>query len=259
MLTPDLDLARRFIAAHPPPGRLLLCGITGAHHYGFPSPDSDIDMKGIHLAPTRALLGLDTPPETHDRLQIFEGAECDLTSHEAAKALALLLAGNGNMLERILAPLQLIEGEEVTELRALARASVSKRFAGHYRGFFRGMCREHQSRSEPRAKSMLYSYRVALTGIHLMRTGELEADIRRLAPIYGFDSIGEVVAFKRDHGEKSPLPDDLDHRHRVGWKTLAEALEAAVAESALPLEAPNRESIGEWLISLRLGETGIAN
>ncbi len=53
MLTPDLDLARRFIATHPPPGRLLLCGITGAHHYGFPSPDSDIDSRYVPGAPVQ--------------------------------------------------------------------------------------------------------------------------------------------------------------------------------------------------------------
>ena len=49
MLTPDLDLARRFIADHHPAGEVLLCGVTGAHHYGFPSADSDIDLKGIHI------------------------------------------------------------------------------------------------------------------------------------------------------------------------------------------------------------------
>ena len=47
---PDLALARRFVEAHPPPGRVLLCTITGSHNYGFPSPDSDLDIKGIHLA-----------------------------------------------------------------------------------------------------------------------------------------------------------------------------------------------------------------
>lgn len=78
MLTPDLALARRFLAAHPPPGRMLLCGVTGSHFYGFPSPDSDLDLKAIHLAPTEAVLGLGAPPETFDVLTDFEGIECDL-------------------------------------------------------------------------------------------------------------------------------------------------------------------------------------
>ena len=48
------------------------------------------------------LLGLDRPQETHDVLTDFEGLEHDLTTHEAAKALTLLLQGNGNVLERLL-------------------------------------------------------------------------------------------------------------------------------------------------------------
>ena len=96
-LLPDMDLGRRFLAAQPPPGRVLLCAVTGSHHYGFPSPDSDLDLKGIHLAPTEPLLGLSPVVETHDRLLVFEGTECDLTTHEAQKALLLLLRGNGNI------------------------------------------------------------------------------------------------------------------------------------------------------------------
>ena len=100
MLEPDLDLGRRFLAEHPPPGRVLLCEVTGSHHYGFPSPDSDIDLKGVHVAPTRSLLGLSTPRDAHDRLLVFEGTECDLTSNEVGQVLRLVLRGNGNALER---------------------------------------------------------------------------------------------------------------------------------------------------------------
>src|SRR5262249_36553723 len=57
LVTPNLEIARRFLDAHGPEGRLLV-GITGAHFYGFPSPDSDIDMKGIHLAKTREVVSL---------------------------------------------------------------------------------------------------------------------------------------------------------------------------------------------------------
>ena len=108
---------------------------------------------------------------------MFDGLECDYTSHEARKALSLLLRGNGNMLERILSPFQLYETPELDALQALARGAISKRFADHYRGFFKGMCREHERSEEPHAKTLLYAYRVALTGIHLLRTGELIGDV----------------------------------------------------------------------------------
>ena len=90
-LEPDLDVARRFVAASALPGRLVLGGITGSHHYGFPSPDSDLDIKAIHLAPTETVLGLAPPKESFERLEVFEDVECDLTSNEARQALQLFL------------------------------------------------------------------------------------------------------------------------------------------------------------------------
>ena len=253
-LLPDTALARRFLAERGPAGTLLLCGITGAHHYGFPSADSDIDMKGIHLAPTSELLGLDPPAQTHDRLELFGGVECDLTSHEAMKALNLLLAGNGNMLERILSPYQLIDGELVAQLQELARGAISKRFGKHYRGFFIGMRREHATSPKPGVKSLLYSYRVALTGIHLLCEGLLEANITRLAPLYGFPAVLELVEYKRSHPEKAALPEALGRPHRERWDELATLLDRAIDDSKLPARPPNRTAISDWLVAQRMNE-----
>ncbi|HEY8374964.1 MAG TPA: nucleotidyltransferase domain-containing protein, partial [Nannocystis sp.] len=184
---PDLELGRRFLLTCAVPGDVLQCGVTGSHAYGFSSPDSDLDLKGVFIAPTRALLGLRRPNDAVERLTTFEGLECDLSLIEVGRALALLLAGNGNMLERLLTPFQLYTSPEVEELQALARGAISRRFIRHYQGFFRGTCREHERSQPPRAKGLLYAYRVALTGVHLLRTGELETDLRRLAPMCGYE------------------------------------------------------------------------
>lgn len=250
MLTSD-ERARalRFLHAHAPPGTLLQCGVTGAHAYGFLSPDSDVDLKGLHLAPTEQLLGLDTPKETHDVLVDFEGVEHDLTTHEAGKALGLLTRGNGNVLERLLSPLQLVESAEVEALRELARGTVSTRFAGHYRGFFSGVRREHTR--APKVKSMLYAYRVALTGVHLLRTGELEMDVRPLADRYGFPELHELVLRKQRGEEKGALDPASDERFRARWEELDTMLERALAESRLPSEVPNRDAMSAWLVALR--------
>lgn len=253
-LLPDLELGRRFVAAKPPPGRVLCCAVTGSHHYGFPSPDSDLDLKGIHLSKTELLLGLDAPPETHDRLEIFEGVECDLTTHEAAKALGLLLRGNGNMLERIRSPFQLFATPELDDLRRLSEGALSRRFFSHYRGFFRGICAEHEKTGERRAKSLLYAYRVALTGVHLLRTGEVVGNLTTLAPIYGFEEALPLAARKRATAEKVVLSEEEDQAHRAAWPRLAAALEEARASSPLPEDPPNRAAVSAWLADLRKRE-----
>jgi predicted nucleotidyltransferase len=251
---PNLDHGRRFIADNAPEGRVILCGVTGSHFYGFPSPDSDLDLKGIHVAPTESVLGLDQPPETFDRLEVFEGLECDYTSHEARKALSLLLRGNGNMLERILSPFQLYETPELMQLQFLARGAISKCFASHYKGFFKGMCREHGLADDPRAKTLLYAYRVALTGIHLMRTGELVGDVSVTAPLYGFESVTDLAAVKRAGAEHVSLSPAEDEQHRGRLVELEAALAAACDQSRLPEHPVNAAACEQWLITLRKQE-----
>lgn len=248
---PDLELGRRFIAACPVPGEPLQCGVTGSHDYGFSSPDSDLDLKGIFIAPTTALLGLRRPPDNFDRLTVFEGVECDLTLTEIGKAIALLLAGNGNILERLLTPFQLYPSPELAQLQELARRAVSRRFARHYMGFFRGMCREHERGAPPRAKSLLYAYRVALTGVHLLRTGELVADLRQLAPRYGYEGALSLIRLKVEGAEKGAVPPDIDAVHRDAWERLERDLQAALDQSPLPEEAPNEAACDAWLVDLR--------
>ncbi|MEZ4381503.1 MAG: nucleotidyltransferase domain-containing protein [Nannocystaceae bacterium] len=255
-LQPDLARARRFLAAQPVVGRPILCAVTGSHIYGFPSADSDLDLKGIYVAPIRRLLGLTRPAESFDRLERFEGAELDLTLTEARQALDLLLRGNGNMLERILSPLQLIDGPELAQLRALALGAISKRFFRHYQGFFRGKCRDHERSDQPKAKNLLYVYRVALTGIHLLRSGALETDLSALAPLYGYDDALDLIALKRQGSERDALPAPIDEHHRTDWDRLGSDLEEAYATSKLPEAAPNADAISEWLIDLRLRELG---
>ena len=250
MLTPDLDIAREFVASNPPPGRLLLCAVSGAHMYGFPSADSDLDLKGIHLVPTRELLGLRPNVAVHDLTAFHRGVECDLTTNEAGSALSLLLHGNGNMLERILSPYQLTQADELQALQELARRSVSRSFARHYAGFFRGCQREHER--EVTAKTMLYSYRVALTGTHLLRSGVLEPNLTHLAPEFGYHDVADLVALKQAGTEHGALPEDLDAYHRGRWPDLEQALVDATENSALPADAPNTSDIEDWLISTRL-------
>jgi predicted nucleotidyltransferase len=52
----------RIVAEQPYP--LLFATISGAHLYGFPSPDSDFDLRGAHVLPLEKVVGLDVRDET---------------------------------------------------------------------------------------------------------------------------------------------------------------------------------------------------
>src|SRR4051812_20017936 len=52
----------QIVAAQPYP--LVFATISGAHLYGFPSPDSDFDLRGAHLLPVEKITGLEVSDET---------------------------------------------------------------------------------------------------------------------------------------------------------------------------------------------------
>ena len=64
------------------PHRLVFVTISGAHLYGFPSPDSDFDLRGVHLLPAEQVLGLDVRDETLEVSEDRAGLEIDLVTHD---------------------------------------------------------------------------------------------------------------------------------------------------------------------------------
>lgn len=77
------QLLQAEVAAHPYP--LRFATISGAHLYGFPSPDSDYDLRGVHLLPVREVVGLDTGSETVAASHVRAGVEIDVVTHDLKK------------------------------------------------------------------------------------------------------------------------------------------------------------------------------
>src|SRR5579872_9164 len=73
------------------PYPFLFVTISGAHLYGFPSPDSDYDLRGVHVLPVAEAVGLDAGRETIEVSGIRNGLEIDLVSHDARKFFLLML------------------------------------------------------------------------------------------------------------------------------------------------------------------------
>jgi len=111
------EVAERYLAAQSALRRHLVVSLSGAHAYGFPSPDSDLDLKAIHIVPTSELLGLHHEPKPIEHLEIISGVEVDYSSNELQHVLKGVLGGNGNYLERILGHLQPVVSDELTSLK----------------------------------------------------------------------------------------------------------------------------------------------
>ena len=91
----------------------LFVTVSGAHIYGFPSPDSDVDLRGCHMLSLENVVGLNLPDETIDYSAIDNGTEVDLVSHDVGKYFRLLVRNNGYVLEQIFSPL-VVTGQELS-------------------------------------------------------------------------------------------------------------------------------------------------
>src|SRR4051794_26574529 len=97
----------------------LVVSLSGAHAYGFPSPDSDLDLKAIHVERTPRLVGLATPAFHATRLEVIDAVEIDYSSNEVGGVLVSILQGNGNYVERVLGALSLRTSPEHDQLRPI--------------------------------------------------------------------------------------------------------------------------------------------
>ncbi|WP_308195789.1 nucleotidyltransferase domain-containing protein [Dactylosporangium sp. AC04546] len=228
---------------------VVFATVSGAHLYGFASVDSDLDLRACHLLPLAAVVGLHTGPETLQAGGEREGMELDVVAQELAKFIRLLLKPNGYVLEQLLSPLVVRTCELHDELAALSRHCVTSRHAHHYLGFAAGQWRLFQQTGE--LKPALYTLRVLHTGIHLMHTGEVQADLRPLATL---PYIADMIEAKKA-GEHRLLPADLVSRDRLAddVESLTAALESARDASHLPATPSAGEALQALLIRTRLG------
>lgn len=120
-----------------------------------------------------------------------------------------------------------------------------------YLGFARSQWKLFEKTGE--LKPLLYTFRVLLTGVHLMRTGEIQADLTRLTgdgPAYLPDLIeakraAEHGALPRDAPGPSRLRDDV--------AALTARLEEERERSGLPEAPANRRALHDLVVRTRLG------
>ena len=297
------------VAAQPYP--LLFATISGAHLYGFPSPDSDFDLRGVHVLPLESVVGLEIQNETVQQEMIVEDdaagraeahsglesasadelrrdslrpdvlgggrrLEMDIVSHDVKKFFGLLLKKNGYVLEQLYSPLIVHTTPEHAELKEIcssgcksahssstgdqsrltsaATGVITKHHSHHYFGFSETQWKLFEKERPRRVKPLLYVYRVLLTGIHLMRTGVINANLVELNEEARLPYIADLIARKQS-GENTTLEDADVAFHQREYERLRVELQAAHDASQLP-EVPSdetRKALNDLLVRIRMG------
>lgn len=248
-------LDREYLAAVARRGpEPVFATVSGAHLYGFASPDSDVDLRGAFLLPLRDVLGLRPSPET---VTIADKSVVDLdwVAHDLRKFVRMLSSHNGYVLEQLFSPLVVVSTPAFEELLELGRGCVTRPTVRHYLGFAHGR-RQRLREPDPTVKHLLYAYRILLSGIHLMRTGEVVADLASLDGLMRIDGLATLVERKRTGAEAMKLAPGEVAEHEKRLDALGEQLHDAHARSALPEEPTTTAALEDLVVRLRLASGG---
>lgn len=206
--------------------------VVGSRAYGLATQASDVDRRGVFVAPTPLFWRLAKPP-TH-----IDGPDAERFSWELERFLTLALDANPTVLECLWSPVIEQATDVGEELRSLRPAFLSRHahrtFMRYADSQFRKLAGDLRNRGEPQWKHVMHLLRLLISGRHLLKHGEplieMTGDRERL------------LAVRR--GEVSWAEIDT-------WReSLSRDMDVAVARCALPAE-PDRAQVEEFLVSVR--------
>jgi len=248
----QLEKLRETLAKQPV--QPLFATVSGAHLYGFESPDSDVDLRGAFVLPLKQVLGLSQPNDTLNTTFWEDGLEIDLVCHDILKYCRLLNKNSGEILEQLYSDWVVWPSPRLSELQNLFRPHIGKEFYFHYRGFLINQLRFIE-KPESTVKETLYGYRVALTGIHLLKTGEMNAHLPSLLETYPQTEVSNLIEEKQQSQEHAPLDAGRKARHLSRLQELQQELQQAFDNTVLPHSGGALEALNEFVVRVRMGRS----
>jgi len=87
-------------------GHLMMAMLAESHSYGLSTPESDVDVRCIHVVHSERLFGLSglSDSASTEQMSVENGDDCDVVSQEVGKFCRLALECNPNILEMLFAP-----------------------------------------------------------------------------------------------------------------------------------------------------------
>jgi predicted nucleotidyltransferase len=135
---------------------------TGSRAWGFPSPDSDFDVRMVYVHQLDWYLTLS---EKKDSIEYMSAnGDLDVTGWDIKKCLQLMYKSNGALLERVQSPIVYIDRMDTkAALAEHARQCYSPiATMHHYLGMAKKSFADIEDRSEIKLKTLFYALRAAL-------------------------------------------------------------------------------------------------
>lgn len=153
--------------------KILLACETGSRAWGFPSPDSDYDIRFIYKHKRDWYLNLHEQKDSIERM--YENKEFDLSGWDLKKSLNLLWKSNPPLIERIQSPIVYISDNNfLLGLNVLAQNSYSKiATMHHYLSMSKKIYSEIKEKDNVKLKNLFYAIRTATACKWIEETEEL--------------------------------------------------------------------------------------
>lgn len=240
-------------AAHMQGGSLLNIYISGSHLYGWPSKNSDTDIRGIYLLGDREFLGL-SQPKNYIRMEYEtnideEYQDYDIDIFEARKALNLAVKGNCNVLEGFVAE-SIYKTVEYKQLQKLVNGHWGKN--GVYNSY-RGMAWQNYKKfilnGRNTVKKYLYVFRALMAGTYALTTGQIEPNMEVLARYWRVEPVKELLKIKQNGLENGPVTSLETGELDLLVEAWLDKIDVAYENSEIPERMPESQVdlIDAWL------------
>ena len=142
--------------------KILYACETGSRAWGFPSPDSDFDVRMIYMHEPDWYLTLSDKKDTIEIM--LEDGELDITGWDIKKCLKLMWKSNGALLERVQSPFVYKEEKNIASvLKEYAyRCFVPIATMHHYIGMAKNSFSEIEGKDDIKLKKLFYALRATL-------------------------------------------------------------------------------------------------
>jgi predicted nucleotidyltransferase len=149
--------------------------VIGSRAYGLETEGSDVDRRGFYLPPAERHWSLHGVPEQ------LENAETQECYWELGKFLDLALRANPNVLECLYTPIVEHATPLARELLSMRGVFLSKlayqTFNGYVLSQFKKLEQDVRSKGQIRWKHVMHMLRLLLSGVGLLREGELPVNV----------------------------------------------------------------------------------
>jgi len=234
------------------PVDVILLVIGGSQAYGTDNQQSDIDLRGIYAQPLAEAVGLYSRRDVYEQKDTTTSPQVEIMLFEMKKFLQLMIKRNVGILELLASPLVVARSGVAAELVDMLPELATK---GHMHVYMH-MAQEEEKRWKRnfRVKTLLFIYRTYLTGIHLMRSGQVVLHLPTLAEIYQLPQVMLLVEAARAGQKEEAITGANIDFHQRAIDALTWGLKAAYDKSTLPevMDEKIADHLHELLIETRL-------